>query len=114
MNSIQAFAAIFVLAVLVEAIVEYLGTPIPSQLKPYVAAVLAVAVCIAYRADLPAALGLARVDYVGSVLTGLVIGRGSNYLAVLIKRLQVVTAPAQDVASVPTVNDPPVIGGTKV
>jgi hypothetical protein len=101
----QAFGAIFVLAVLVEAVMEYLGTPIPSKIKPYVAAVAAIAVCLAYGADLPAALGLPAVAYVGPVVTGLVIGRGSNYLAVIVKRLQIVAVPAQDVANVPTVSD---------
>lgn len=100
MTAVQAFFAIFVLAVLVEGILEYLASPVPTAYKPYVAALFAVAVCLAYGVDLPAALGLPPVQYVGSIVTGLVIGRGSNYLADIIKRLQVVTAPAQPIASV--------------
>lgn len=97
MTTIQALFAIFVLAVLIEGIVEWLGAPIPAQIKPYVAACLAVVACIAYGADLPAALGLPPVQYVGSIVTGLVIGRGSNYLNDLVSRLKVITAPAQSV-----------------
>lgn len=97
---INTLAVIFVLAVLVEAIMEYLGSPIPSKIKPYVAAGAAVLICVAYNADLPAALGLPSVAYVGPVVTGLVIGRGSNYLNDILKRIQTVPAPAQSVDSV--------------
>jgi hydrogenase/urease accessory protein HupE len=100
MTTIQALFAIFVLAVLVEATVEYLFVPVPTVFKPYIAAVLGVVVCLAYGADLPAALGLPPVAYVGPVVTGLVIGRGSNYLNDLVSRLKVITAPAQPVDSV--------------
>jgi hypothetical protein len=100
MTAASAFFGVLVLAVLIEGIVEYLGSPIPSQLKPYAAAALGVLVCVAYGADLPAAFGLPSVPYVGSVVTGLVIGRGSNYLNDLVNRLKVITAPAQPVDTV--------------
>jgi hypothetical protein len=106
MENIQAIAAISTLALLIESIVEYFLPSFPEQwkwTKMYVAAVLAVGVSIAYGADLPAALGLPSVPYVGSVLTGLIIGRGSNFIALLWKRGQIVDAPAQDVSTVPTV-----------
>lgn len=99
------FLGIFVLAVLVEGIIEYLAIPVPSRFKPYLAAILAMIVCVAYGADLPAALGLPAVRYVGSIVTGLVIGRGSNYLADVVKRISVVSAPAVNVANVPTPSD---------
>lgn len=101
----QAFGAIFVLAVLVEGVMEYLGTPIPSKIKPYVAAAAAIAVCLAYGADLPAALGLPAVAYVGPVVTGLVIGRGSNYLADVVRRVRTVTIPSQSIDAVPDTKD---------
>lgn len=98
---INTLAVIFVLSVLTEAIMEYLGTQIPSTIKPYIAAAAAVAICLAYNADLPAALGLPSVQYVGPVVTGLVIGRGSNYLNDILKRIQTVPFPSQSVDSVP-------------
>jgi hypothetical protein len=77
----EKIAALLMLAVLVEGIIEHYGSAIPSAYKPYAAALLAVVVCVLYNADLLAALGLsAGVPYVGSVLTGVIIGRGSNYL----------------------------------
>lgn len=74
-------ALFFTLATLVEGIVEYAGDTVPTAIKQYVAAAVAIAVCVAYHADLLALLGLATpYPYVGAVLTGLILGRGSNYL----------------------------------
>ena|ERR1044071_12853 len=92
------FALIFVLVIIVEALVEYFGTPIPSAYKPYVAAVLGIVLCLAYGADLLALLGYpASVPLVGSVLTGLLISRGSNVFNDLVSRLNVVHTPAAPV-----------------
>jgi hypothetical protein len=53
---------------------------------------------VLYDADLLATLGyVALVPYVGAALTGLMIGRGSNYVNDLISRLHVVRAPAMPV-----------------
>jgi hypothetical protein len=94
----QAIGLILALAVLIEGIIEYLGSPIPSKFKPYAAAALSVVVCLLYNADLLALLGYpAAVLFVGAVLTGLVIGRGSNYVNDIISRIGVVSAPATTV-----------------
>lgn len=100
----QAFLGIFILALVVEAIVEYFLPTFPDPYKwtkIYIAAILGVLVCVAYEADLLAALGLPSVRYVGSILTGLVIGRGANFVNVFIKRVGTVPFPAQSVDSVP-------------
>ena len=79
-------------SVIVEGIVEYAklasarfaesGMVIPA------AAALGVAVCTLYRCDLLALLGLVTpVPYVGCVLTGLLVARGSNYAYDLVGRL---------------------------
>jgi len=71
----------FLLAALVEGIVEYAGARIPAAIKQYAAAGIAIALCVAYNADLLALLGLtAPYPYVGAIATGLILGRGSNYL----------------------------------
>lgn len=106
MDNWQAVAGIVVLSVLIEAITEYLLPTFPEHLKwtkVYIAALFAVVICFYYGADLPAALGLPAVPIVGPILTGLILGRGANFLAVLYKRLQVVSAPARPVDSVPGV-----------
>lgn len=108
MDSWQPIAGIVILSILIEAITEYLLPTFPAHLKwtkAYLSALFAVVVCFFYGADLPAALGLPAVPYIGPILTGLILGRGANFLSVLYKRLQVVTAPAQPVESVPT--EPP-------
>lgn len=94
----QTFALIFVLVVIVEALIEYFGGPIPSAYKPYAAAALGVLLCLAYGADLLALLGYgASVPFVGSVLTGLLISRGSNVFNDLVSRLNVMHTPAASV-----------------
>jgi hypothetical protein len=72
---------VFILAVLVEGLMEYFGQTAPSGWKPYIAALVAVLLCIGYQADLLGELGyIPRFPLIGEILTGLVIGRGSNYL----------------------------------
>jgi hypothetical protein len=71
----------FILATLVEGIVEYAGDRIPTAYKQYAAALTAIALCVAYNADLLALIGLTTPHpYVGAIMTGIVLGRGSNYL----------------------------------
>ena len=94
----QAIGLILALSIVTEGIIEYLGTPIPSRLKPYAAALLSTGVCLLYNADLLAILGYpAVVPYVGAVVTGLLIGRGSNYMNDFVSRLNIVGAPATTV-----------------
>lgn len=93
-----SIAIIFILSTLVEGLVEYFGAPLPSKYKPYAAAVLGVIVCVGYNADLLATLGFPAIfPYAGAVLTGLVIGRGSNYVNDLVSRVGVLPAPATTV-----------------
>ena len=92
--------ALFFFAVLVEASIDYFGAPIPSQFKKYAAFALALIVCLAYQLDFPTLFGLPGVPYIGPGVTALVVGRGSNFLATFIKRLSVISAPAQSVSEV--------------
>ena len=97
----QTLALIFVLVVIVEALVEYFLGIVPSAYKPYAAGVLGVLLCVAYGADLLTLLGLVSpVPYIGSVLTGLLISRGSNVFNDMISRLNVIRTPAAPVDQV--------------
>ena len=75
---------VLLLAVLVEGIIEYFVSN-PDKTQPwlrYVSAVLGIIACLAYKVDLLAILGLVSpFPFVGSVATGLIIGRGSNYVS---------------------------------
>ena len=60
---------------------------IPEWALRYIAAVVGVLLAIAYRADALALFGLvAWTPWIGWIVTGLVIGRGSNYLHDLVDR----------------------------
>lgn len=84
-------AGIFLLAVFTEATVEYFvaalfdkaGATAPyRRYIPYVAAALGIALCVAYQVDILAmVVGLTPVHpAVGWVVSGLIVGRGSNFL----------------------------------
>jgi hypothetical protein len=65
---------------LFKALAEATGIALLGDLR-YVAALLGVALCVAYRLDLLLAAGFeAEVPMVGYSLTGVVIGRGSSFL----------------------------------
>lgn len=83
----MAIIYIIILAAIVEALIEYLGKDIPSRFKPYVAAVVSVAVCVLYSADVLALLGLlSPVPFVGAVLTGLLASRGAGWFNDFVSR----------------------------
>lgn len=83
------FVLALLLATLVEAGTEYLfGTPFDKipQLKDhkwtlmYAALVVGILVTVYYQLDLVSLLVKGEPSLVGEILTGTVIGRGSNYL----------------------------------
>lgn len=80
---VQTISAIFLLAVLVEGLIEYFVSD-PNKSQPwlrYVSALFGIAVSLAYKVDLLASLDvMSAYPFVGEILTGLIIGRGSNYL----------------------------------
>jgi hypothetical protein len=90
---ITAITGILILAALTEALVEYLIAPLADNLTPpeqdhwrelgmrYIATMVAIALCFTYRADLFALLGIVSAwPWVGYLLTGLIIGRGANWV----------------------------------
>lgn len=112
MDPIEPFLAILFLAFLAEGLTEYLARPIldglgspdpgnatasghaiqnpksaiqnPLWLR-YVACLVGVGLALAFRADLFSAVGLAAINpWIAYVLTGILIGRGSNYVHDLI------------------------------
>ena len=114
MQAIEPFLAVLFLAFLAEGLTEYLARPViegltspdPEQasvgarqassaspsspyVKPlwlrYIACLVGVGLAIAFRADLFAAVGLAAISpWIAYVLTGILAGRGSNYVHDLI------------------------------
>ena len=93
----QAFLLILSLAIIVEALVQYAKTIITmlenKQYKTFgtqlAAILITVFICFAAGADIFALMGISfSVHWLGTLLTGIVISRGSNYASDLIKRLQ--------------------------
>ena len=93
----EGFVLIVTLAVVVEALVEY-GKSIASAflrkegktaVAQLAAVLLGVTLCVAGRGDLFAAAGIAFVwPWLGTVLTGILISRGANYVSDFIGKLQ--------------------------
>ena len=99
-DQLAAITGILVLATVVEAIVEHIFAPIldardPDNMRPdpatvldwkglalrYVSVLLGVALCIIYRVDLLLYFNLIPPwPWVGSLITGLLIGRGANFV----------------------------------
>ena len=83
--------AILVMSVLVEAVITYVKTWVVNKEFKWpmlVSAVLSIVLCIAYNIDIPSAVGLgSSIPFVGTVVTGVLISRGSNYINDLLKRL---------------------------
>jgi hypothetical protein len=88
---IENITSIFVLAVFVEGFIEYFVST-PEKAQPwvkYIAAAIGVVLSIAYNIDLLATVGVATTyPFVGSIITGLIIGRGSNYLNDFITKIR--------------------------
>ena len=93
----QTFLLVLSLAVIVEALVQYAKTVIKmlekKQYKTFgtqlAAILIAVFICFAAGADIFALMGISfSVHWLGTLLTGIVISRGSNYASDLIKRFQ--------------------------
>ena len=90
-----AFGVALVLAAVVEAVLEYvLGTwfvPLANATRQKVVMavglVVGIALALSYQVDILAALGLAP-SLVGQVVTGALIGRGSDYLHGFIKKVK--------------------------
>ncbi len=78
-------------AILIEGIVTYFNEFFVSGNIPWkmiFSLILGMVMSVSYELDLPNHLGLkSTIPYVGSILTGILISRGSNYLYDLINKL---------------------------
>ncbi len=72
------------MAVIVEAVIDYVKTWAVEkkiQWQQIFAVLFGIAISFAYCLDIPALVGIeSHIDYVGNVLTGILISRGSNYI----------------------------------
>lgn len=94
----DSFFLILVMAVTIEALIEYAkslfkmvsGEGMKATITQLVAIVLASVLCVLAGADLYRMLGVQfSAPVIGSVLTGIICSRGANYVSDILKRLQV-------------------------
>jgi len=82
---------IAITAMLVEGVITYINEFFVSGLAPWqmiLSLVLGIVIAVAYKFDLPKYLKMeSQIPYVGCILTGILISRGSNYLYDLISTL---------------------------
>ena len=78
----ESLTGILLLATFVEGFVKYVINPeFDGRYIRYGTLFLGVLISIAYRIDLLAMVGLVAFNpYIGYVISGLIIGRGSNYI----------------------------------
>ncbi len=86
------FISLILMAVIVEGLITYARTFIVSgkfQWQMFLAIIIGIIVTLIYNVDIFSMLGIVTaVPFVGNVLTGIIISRGSNYIFDLIKSLQ--------------------------
>ena len=78
-------------AIIVEGIVSYLKMAIADKKIHYeivASAAIGIAIAVSYRIDLFELMKIeTTIPYIGSVLTGILISRGSNYVYDLLKKI---------------------------
>ena len=104
----QQMGLILVMAVTIEALVEYAKTIVraiqgkkPKAVACYLAAMtISILLCFAAKADLYSLVGVRFAwPWVGIVLTGVFASRGANFVSDFVKRLQNIGGGAADVAA---------------
>jgi len=82
------FLKIIISAVIIEAIIEYFGGILSKDFHPkcIMSIAFGIAFSILYDIDLLAVFDLrSSVPFVGTIFTGILLSRGSNYMADLVK-----------------------------
>lgn len=89
---------ILLLATLIEGTITYLfGKTSESESRPwlkYVSLVIGIAACVAYKIDILGMTGLvSQWVIVGYIVSGLIVGRGANYVNDLVSLVKAKTGP---------------------
>lgn len=89
------FGVLIALAVLIEALIEYGKTVVQAfetgekkkGLIQLISMILGVLVAFAFHGDAFALLGMEVHPIIGTLITGVILSRGSNYTSDLLKRI---------------------------
>lgn len=86
------FAQLIVVAILVEAVWENIKITYDKKkfnISMIGSLVLGIIICVVFKIDIFPIVGLnAIIPFVGSILTGIIVSRGSNFVNDLLKRLK--------------------------
>lgn len=95
----ENFFGLIVMAIFVEGIVTYVKELTSKfSFTLFIPIVISIAIAVAYKLDMPSVLGInSDILYVGNVITGIAMARGSNYLYDLIGRFTNINKPAKEV-----------------
>jgi len=97
------FITLILVAILVEGVVTYINTFFVKgkfQWQMLVGLTLGIAVSLIYRVDVFAMLNISTsIPFIGAVLTGILVSRGSNYIFDLVKALQGATGKTATVTA---------------
>ena len=78
-------------AILIEAIITYFNQFLVQEnfcWQMLFSIILGIIIAVAYKLDLPAHFNLnSQIPYVGCIITGILLSRGSNYLFDLISKI---------------------------
>lgn len=78
------FSCIVIMSVLIEAVITYAKTwVVEKKIKwqQIVAVIFGILISLSYNLDIPALVGFeSAVPYVGMIITGILVSRGSNYV----------------------------------
>jgi hydrogenase/urease accessory protein HupE len=88
----MSIIGILLLATLIEGTITYIwgeSSDTPRPALRYISLALGIVVAVAYKIDIPAIVGLAsEYSVVGYIVSGLIIGRGANYINDIFKLIQ--------------------------
>jgi len=91
----EQFFGVILLSIVVEGVVTYVKTWFVDkhfQWQQLVTCILGIVIALAYAMDILSLFGVtSKVPYVGQILTGILLSRGSNYIFDFIKRITKVT-----------------------
>lgn len=86
------FAQLILVAILVEAIWENIKMIYDKQkfnISMIGSLILGIIICVVFRIDIFPIVGLnAAIPFIGSILTGIIVSRGANFVNDLLKKLK--------------------------
>ena len=94
---IESIIGLICASVIVEGLITYVKTLVDKDISWQMVAsvVLGIIVSISYGLDLFAISGMtSAIPFVGQVLTGILLSRGSNYIFHIIKTLRQINPPS--------------------